>query len=171
MRRFLLQAERLLTETVPAALLLAMIAVTGLQVVLRFGFNKPLPWPEEMARLLFTWMAYLGAALAYRRGSHIRLTILLDRLGPRMRAWAEAAIHLLSASFFTVTLVGLQTLLDQVQGTKSTAVGYPMVLNYLSLLVGGSLIILQGAVQAVAALLPRPALPAGTSAEGEATAG
>ena len=49
-------------------------------VVLRYIFNNPLTWSEELARYLFIWCAFLGWLVASRRHSHLAMTFVVDRL-------------------------------------------------------------------------------------------
>ena len=48
-----------------------------LQVIYRFVFHDSKPWTEEIARYLFMWLTYCGAALAMKNGSHLRMDFLL----------------------------------------------------------------------------------------------
>lgn len=76
---------------VPAALLVAgevLVLLAG--VIMRFVFDRPLPWSDELASILFLWLANLGAAVALHRGTHMRTTVLISRWGRRARHWAEA---------------------------------------------------------------------------------
>ena len=73
-----------------ASLLLACaVVLMSLQVVLRFVFSEPQPWAEEINRYCFVWATFLGAAIAVAKGTHIRVTVLIDRLGPAWRARAD----------------------------------------------------------------------------------
>ena len=51
----------------------AMTFVVLLQVVARFVFNRPLPWPEEVAQWLLVGCAYIGSTLIENRGFYIRV--------------------------------------------------------------------------------------------------
>ena len=57
-----------LTEIPAAALVVAEIAILFAGVVSRYVFNKPLTWSDELASVLFLWLAMLGAVIALRRG-------------------------------------------------------------------------------------------------------
>ncbi len=86
-----LEAALGLLVEVPAALLvLADIAVLFSGVVARFLLHRPLIWSDELASILFLWLAMLGAAVALRRGEHMRMTALLARAGRERRALLEA---------------------------------------------------------------------------------
>jgi tripartite ATP-independent transporter DctM subunit len=72
-----------------AALVVGEVAVLLLGVFMRFVMNAPLPWADELASILFLWLANLGAAVALRRGTHMRTTALVSSWSPRAQAWAE----------------------------------------------------------------------------------
>ncbi len=72
---------------IPAALLvLAEIAVLFVGLTLRYGFHHPIVWSDELASLLFIWLAMLGAVIAFQRGEHMRMTALVSRVSPEWRA-------------------------------------------------------------------------------------
>jgi tripartite ATP-independent transporter DctM subunit len=77
-------------ETVAAALVLAEIAILFSGVVARYVFNRPLVWSDELASILFLWLAMMGAVLAFQRGEHMRMTAAVDRLRPGARGFLEA---------------------------------------------------------------------------------
>jgi len=45
-------------------------------VVLRYVFNDPLTWGEELIVGLLTWMVFIGAAAAVRSHMHIRIDVM-----------------------------------------------------------------------------------------------
>ncbi|MBC7483335.1 MAG: TRAP transporter large permease subunit [Rhizobacter sp.] len=84
------RALALLTEF-PAAVLVALEAVILFAgVISRYVFNAPLTWSDELASILFLWLAMLGAVIALRRDEHMRLTTFIGMMSPRRRAWVEA---------------------------------------------------------------------------------
>ena len=91
-RGALARADRVLgwlVEVPAAALVLADVAVLFAGVVARFVLHKPLVWSDELASLLFLWLAMLGAVVALRRGEHMRMTALVAALAPPRRAFYE----------------------------------------------------------------------------------
>lgn len=89
-------------EPLAALLMAAMTAVVFLGVVYRYVLLAPLPWVEEIARLCLVWVTFLGTYLAMRRGQHIAMTLLRERLsGPARRA-AERTSAVLLTAFFAV---------------------------------------------------------------------
>ncbi|HUC68097.1 MAG TPA: TRAP transporter large permease subunit [Stellaceae bacterium] len=99
------RALALITE-VPAAILVAVeIVVLFAGVVSRYVFHAPLTWSDELASILFLWLAMLGAVIALRRGEHMRLTAIVTRLPERGRALLETLAALVVAVFVVLVLV------------------------------------------------------------------
>jgi tripartite ATP-independent transporter DctM subunit len=90
---FASRTERLLGTLVDGAagaLVLADVAVLLAGVIARFVLHKPLIWSDELASMLFIWLAMLGAVVALRRGEHMRMTAMVSKLAPPRRRFAEA---------------------------------------------------------------------------------
>ena len=79
--RRLARLEDLLIMVMMATLAL----VLGLGVVLRYVFNNPLTWSEEIVVTFFVWMVMLGVPSALRSKMHIRIDILILRLSNEAR--------------------------------------------------------------------------------------
>ena len=63
-------------------LLALMFLITFWQIVARFIPGDATVWSEEVARFVFVWIVFLGAATLMRDNEHIRISIVIDRLGP-----------------------------------------------------------------------------------------
>jgi TRAP-type C4-dicarboxylate transport system permease small subunit len=61
-------------------LFVAILLVMVLQVAFRYVLNAPLTWTEELARYLYIWACWLGAPVALRRGNHIAIAFVSDRV-------------------------------------------------------------------------------------------
>jgi len=68
------------TQGAMAAGLGVMAVVVFINVVLRYGFGSGIPASEELSRLLFVWMVFIGAAAAYPAGEHMAFTSLAGLL-------------------------------------------------------------------------------------------
>jgi len=72
---------------VPAALLVvAEIIVLLAGILARYVFHAPIVWSDELAGMLFLWLAMLGSVIAFQRGEHMRMTAIVGMLQPRARA-------------------------------------------------------------------------------------
>jgi tripartite ATP-independent transporter DctM subunit len=85
-----LEASLSLLVEIPAALLVvAEIVILFAGVVARYGLHSPLIWSDELASILFLWLAMLGAAVAFRRSEHMRMTAVVANAGPAARAYLD----------------------------------------------------------------------------------
>jgi tripartite ATP-independent transporter DctM subunit len=74
-----------LVAALSALLVVAEIVVLFAGVCARYFFHQPLIWSDELAGILFLWLAMLGAALAFHRDEHMRMTAFAAALGPNSR--------------------------------------------------------------------------------------
>lgn len=75
------------------ALCLGVMAVSVfLNVVLRYGFGSGVAASEELSRLLFVWMVFIGATAAYPAGEHMTFTSLVGLLHHKPRAMLAATL-------------------------------------------------------------------------------
>src|SRR5882724_9786553 len=85
-----LEASLGMLVEIPAALLVvAEIVILFAGVVARYGMHRPLIWSDELASILFLWLAMLGAAVAFRRAEHMRMTAIVANAKPVMRAYLD----------------------------------------------------------------------------------
>ncbi|MDQ2764492.1 MAG: TRAP transporter large permease subunit, partial [Pseudomonadota bacterium] len=91
------------TQSVAAALVVVEIVILFAGVVWRYLLDSPLVWVEELAGILFLWLVSLGAVIALSRGEHMRMTVIVGRLGAKGRRFAGR----LSALIVAVVAVGL----------------------------------------------------------------
>jgi TRAP-type C4-dicarboxylate transport system permease small subunit len=65
---------------------IGMLLSTGGQVLFRYVLKIPVPWTEELARILFILSMFLGIAIAIREKEHIVVNFLFKKLNPRAQA-------------------------------------------------------------------------------------
>jgi len=73
-------------EILAAMLVAAEIIILFSGVVARYVLNHPLIWSDELASILFLWLAMLGAVIAFRRDEHMRMTAAVGSLPSQTRA-------------------------------------------------------------------------------------
>lgn len=74
--------KRILDTAVVLIFVVMMVAV-ALQVVFRYVLNDPLAGSEEIGRLAFVWLTFIGAAVATRDNLHVRIDYLANKMQPR----------------------------------------------------------------------------------------
>ncbi|MBP6008227.1 MAG: TRAP transporter small permease subunit [Rhodoferax sp.] len=86
-----------IANTTLAVCLGVMAVSVFVNVVLRYGFGSGIAASEELSRLLFVWMVFIGATAAYPLGEHMAFTSLIGMLKSRpiVMAMAGSLIRLL----------------------------------------------------------------------------
>lgn len=119
-----------------------MAGLVLLQVVLRYVFRAPLMWVEEASIFLMIWMTFLGAGVALRRGAHVALTLLLQRLPAKIsRTLFVASCIIVLGFLFIVAWQGW--LLAMSVDERSPALSVPMFWPYLIIPLGSGFMISQ----------------------------
>ncbi|MFP5404942.1 MAG: TRAP transporter small permease [Gammaproteobacteria bacterium] len=72
-------------EIIIVACLAVMSVLVFANVVLRYAFDSGIAWSEELSRLVFVWLIFLGAILASKEHVHIGFDTLVKRLPERGR--------------------------------------------------------------------------------------
>ena len=85
MTRYMDMLETMIRWTV-VLLLAVMVAAIGSQVFARYLFHQSLYWTEELGRHVMVWMIFLASVLCVRRGHHLSITLLKERLKPDKQA-------------------------------------------------------------------------------------
>lgn len=117
-----------IVELLMALALAIMVVLTFGNVVLRYVFNTGIDWAEELSRLMFVWLIFLGSILALRQRAHLGMEILQAALPPRLRRVSALISHVLILYGLWLFLVGSwdQTLIGL--RTFSTVMHYPNAL-------------------------------------------
>lgn len=142
MRRLIPRAERLVELLMAAALAVMVVLVFG-NVVLRYVFSSGIAWAEEIARLMFVWMIFLGAIIALRKHAHIGVEMVQERLPPAARRTCAVVSHLLMLYGLWLFLEGSWTQTVIGLNNRSTVLGYPTALMASAgLLCAGSMMLI-----------------------------
>src|SRR4051794_9811920 len=92
----------LLVEIPAALLVIAEIVILFAGVVARYGLHRPLIWSDELASILFLWLAMLGAAVAFRRAEHMRMTAVVANAKPAMRGYLDLVATAAALAFLVM---------------------------------------------------------------------
>ena len=136
----------------------AIVVFTGIfacifmQVILRYAFDSPLTWSEELARYLMIWCAFLGWVIASRHDSHLAMTFVVDKAPRRTRAALRIAIEAATLLFaWVLGRRGLQLAVSS-WDIENVAVPFNLGVVYLIEPIAAMAIALYAAGNLVAAL-------------------
>lgn len=82
-------------EGVLVLILAVMVAIVFSNVVLRYGFASGVIVSEEVSRVLFVWLTFLGAVPVMRQHGHLGVEMLVGRLPATGRRLCRAVCDLL----------------------------------------------------------------------------
>lgn len=109
------------------AICLGVMAVSVfVNVVLRYGFGSGVAASEELSRLLFVWMVFIGATAAYPAGEHMAFTSLVGALQKRPQVMMALTLLIRLLVLLACGLVGWGAWLQVMVGLDS----YSVVLRY-----------------------------------------
>jgi TRAP-type C4-dicarboxylate transport system permease small subunit len=134
-------AWRYAAEGVVVGLMAVMVATLGIQVFWRFVLQDPPSWTEELARYTFVWITFLGAAVAYRHGSHIVVDTMLYLLPIRARAALAWVVDALVAIALVTLLVKGLKILEPTSTVRATMLQIPMSYIYAAIPVSAGLML------------------------------
>ncbi len=131
-----------IAQSTMAACLAVMVAAVFVNVLLRYGFGSGVAAAEELSRLLFVWMVFIGATAAYPAGEHMAFTSLLRPLQRRPLATAMLARLIHALVLLACGFIGWGAWQQVVVGLDSHSVvmGYPVALLPLPALLSAATI-------------------------------
>src|ERR1700688_2971987 len=89
-RHRIITSLMVLSDATAAILLAADLLVVCGSVLLRFLFNAPVEWADDVARGLMVGSSFFGAASALARSENLGVAFFIDRLTPGVRRVDDA---------------------------------------------------------------------------------
>ncbi len=91
-------------DTIGGIIFLCLFLTFLVQVVARFGFNKPLPWSDELAVILYLWAILWAAAFMVPEREQVVFDLLWNSVGKGTRRVMRILGHLMVGSLALVAL-------------------------------------------------------------------
>ncbi len=80
----------------------ALVAIILIGVFYRYVLRRGLPWPEELARAINIWIAYLGASIGVKYGEHVGIDLFVGLLPEKARAVFRFFTRLVVVFFLSI---------------------------------------------------------------------
>ena len=139
----------------------SLFSITGTMTVVvlagvffRYVLEAPLPWSEELARYLMVWGASLGASVAFEQGSHVAVTLLLDKFPRRVGKLLTLIAQIVIIGFMTIVVKEGFVLAHELKIQESTAMELPMTWPYLAIPVGCLFILVHALIAFIRNIVP-----------------
>jgi len=146
----LIRAKRALNNVMDRCvmLLMALLAVVlFIAVIMRYFFNLPLAWSEEVSRYAFVWLSFLGAEMCFRANAHVGVDLLVQTFPASLQNAVRRFGQVLAGLFLLGLLVSGISVTLATSDQLSPALGIPMCLVYGAVPVGTALMLLDWIVQ------------------------
>ena len=119
-----------------SALFIAIGFIVSYEVIMRYLFNSPTIWVNEVSRFLQIWATYLALTYSFHKQDFIRITVIYDRLnenGKKILDFISFIFILIFSSF--VVYYGWRIAYDslKVGRTSSTILDVPSFLTELAI--------------------------------------
>ena len=119
-----------------SALFISIGFIVSYEVIMRYLFNSPTIWVNEVSRFLQIWATYLALTYSFHKQDFIRITVLYDRLNKTGKKILDfiSFIFIIIFSCFVVYygwLIAYDSL--KVGRTSSTILDVPSFLTELAI--------------------------------------
>jgi TRAP-type transport system small permease protein len=99
-------------EITAVTALVSLVILTIIGILSRYIFSVPISLTEEVARILFIWVSFLGAAIVMKKNEHIRLDILEGKFPPMVYSIIQIVVLSLVTFFCLIMFIESIMLLD-----------------------------------------------------------
>jgi len=100
-----------INQSIAAFGIAAGVALAFYNVIARYVFNSSLTWASELTIYLFLWSTFFGAAYCFKVDAHISVSVLLDKVPPKVAKALMLFSHLITFVFLVaVSYYGYQYL-------------------------------------------------------------
>ncbi|MGI6285872.1 TRAP transporter large permease subunit [Neomoorella humiferrea] len=86
-------------EITTGILLITDVIVVGAAVIWRYILLDPMPWADEVARLLLIWLTFFGGCIALKRHSHMNMDAIVSKLPDQWRCVIDGIVQIIQISF------------------------------------------------------------------------
>lgn len=125
-------------ESIVVSAFALAIVIMSLQIVFRFFFQSPFMWAEEIARLLFVWIVYLGVPVAIKRHANIAVDYFIQYLPQQFNRRLKVILYIIAATFsLIIAYLGMLMIIQNMHMSIRTlpisqAIWYiPIMLGFL----------------------------------------
>ena len=130
-----------LLDVMLAVLMVGLVGAVFTQVFSRYVIHASVPWTEEVARYLLIYLTFVGAAVAVREHTHLRVDFLVVRLPQVVRRVVGIVMTLgITISGALLVVYGF-SYTERSLGTISPAIGESIAWIYAAMPLAGVLMV------------------------------
>jgi len=139
-------------EVIGVIMLAVTLTLIFAGVVMRLVFKSGIPWQEELSRILYVLVVYIGASYGMKTKDHIRVVFIREMLPPLGRKILEIFTDLIWVGFNVAVVVISVQLYPKLQRFigESAILAIPLHWIFLTVPIGCGLVtlrLIQGYIQ------------------------
>lgn len=113
----------------------ALVIITFYGVVMRYVANAPVMWLIEVSIIMYSWLTFVGAAIAFKRHQHIRIGILESKLQHVSKKTLSIIIQFIVLAFLFFGFTGGLQVVEVTMLQRYRTVDLPIAIFYIPFVV------------------------------------
>lgn len=122
--------------------LLIMVILVFTNVVMRYAFDSGLAWSEEISRVAFVWVVFLGIIIGNREGEHLKVDTFVSNLKGKFKRVHSIYVLLTTSIILTFITLGGSKLIELTHNQGLPSTGLPTSIIYSAGVLASIIIIL-----------------------------
>lgn len=142
----IIRAISLAAALLAAVILLGTFVIIQYEVVMRYVFNAPTFWTNEVSSFAIAWVGFLGAGYVLRIGRQLEIDIVTMRIGSEARKWLGTATDLLAAGccgLITKLSFDFVAISKLIMATSASELDVPLWIPYAAMPIGFGILTLE----------------------------
>ncbi len=115
-------------------LLVLVIASISTQVIFRYVLRNPLIWIEEVTRIFFIWMIFMGSIVAHSKLAHPRVEFFTERYFPNFtKIFIKILLNVSILGFLVLMMVYGFNLATRLRTVSMSTTGISQLYVYIAI--------------------------------------
>lgn len=134
---------RYFEEIIGFTVFVGIFVAQSLQIFFRYVLNNPLSGTDEISRILFIWLGFIGAAIVTKHNAHLSTEFITSLLPASIRRIVEWIIRLLLVGFLVVIVKEGTKLVLLTKGIEIPILNISVAIRYLPIPFFGFLVLVR----------------------------
>lgn len=116
-----------------------MVLMVAVEVFMRYVLKNPPMVADEFSAYMLVALSYLGLAYTWRRGGHVRITLLVSRLPIKLAGWLRLVVLVVTFIFMiaiTYSAFNMVLYAYEINLRSDTWLTFPLIWPQLTVFVG-----------------------------------
>jgi TRAP-type C4-dicarboxylate transport system permease small subunit len=116
-----------------------MVFMVAVEVFMRYVLQNPPMIADEFSAYMLVALSYLGLAVTWRRGGHVRITLLVSRLPVKLAGWLRLVVLIMIFIFMAALTHSALTMVVyayEINLRSDTWLTFPLIWPQLTVFIG-----------------------------------